>query len=52
MLTKLKDALDFALDVLFELTDPVAGDCPVCAMWRGIAIGVIASVVVWLAVAL
>lgn len=28
-----------ALDVLWDLTTPIAGTCPVCAFWRGVGIG-------------
>lgn len=40
-MSKLKAALDTALDYLYEYSDPVAGDCPVCALWRGVGIGAV-----------
>lgn len=43
-----KEVLDTALDYLYEYSDPVAGDCPVCALWRGIGIGAVLMLVVCL----
>jgi hypothetical protein len=36
--------LDRALDLLWDITMPVASKCPVCAFWRGVLAGIAATV--------
>jgi hypothetical protein len=46
----LKQIARKALDVLYDVTAPVAGTCPVCAFWRGVGAGVLVGIVlVWAA---
>lgn len=41
MLAKLADKV---LDVVWGVTLPVSGTCPVCAFWRGVILGALATV--------
>jgi hypothetical protein len=44
---KLKRFAREALDLLYDVTDPIAGTCPVCAFWRGFAAaGVLSGLIV------
>lgn len=36
-----RDATEHVLDFIWDVTLPMSSTCPVCAFWRGIAIGVI-----------
>lgn len=36
---KLARFADRALDLLFDVTEPLAGRCAVCAFWRGVSAG-------------
>ena len=37
------------LDVLFDVTEPIAGECPVCAFWRGFAIAAVIAIAILVA---
>ena len=38
-----------AIDVLFDVTEPVAGKCSVCAFWRGLVGGaVVTAIIFWM----
>lgn len=37
-------AADAALNLLFDITEPLAGTCPVCAFWRGVAAALVLQV--------
>jgi hypothetical protein len=36
-------ALDRLLDLVWDVTEPVSGRCPVCAFWRGVLAGALGS---------
>ena len=43
-----KRLLEGAIDVMFAVTEPVCGTCPVCAFWRGVVGGAVVTVIlVW-----
>jgi hypothetical protein len=41
-------ALDRLLDGIWDVTEPLAGRCPVCAFWRGVLYGIVVGVLVML----
>lgn len=43
-----REAMDRALDLLWDATLPVSTKCPVCAFWRGVLLGILSAMaVVW-----
>ena len=50
MLNKLQAAADRAMDLIWDVTEPVAGTCPVCAFYRGALCVVIVHALLALAV--
>ena len=47
----MKWLVDKALDLLWDVTLPVSGECPVCGFWRGVGIGFVAGALIgaWIA---
>jgi hypothetical protein len=39
-------AVDRTLDLLWDVTLPVSTRCPVCAFWRGVALGGVSMLVI------
>jgi hypothetical protein len=42
----LAQLVDQFLDLLWDVTEPLAGKCPVCAFWRGAILAALVSLVV------
>ena len=37
----LDKAIDWTLDKIWDVVEPLAGECPVCAFLRGVLVGIV-----------
>jgi hypothetical protein len=40
-----RTAVDWTLDVIWDVTLPMSSRCPVCAFWRGVLGGIAATLI-------